>query len=87
MSVERAGFRPSAISSGLLCGGQAETRDIALLGTSLVRRSALFPPGTGGCSLRCLLSIVLPHYVFTRLVMVVVAVKRPLLFDAGVLVS
>ena len=58
--------------------------DILLPGTSLLARSRLFPLRRRGRSLHCPLLIVLPYYGVTRLITVILAVKRLLLLDSGI---
>ena len=64
--------------------GRVETLDILLPGTSLLRRSLLTPLSRRRRSLHWLLLIVLPHYGVTRLVTVILAVKRLLLLHSGI---
>ena len=60
------------------------TLDILRLGTSLLRPSQLSLLSRRGRSLHGMFLIVLPHYGVTRLVTVMLAVKRRLLFDSGI---
>ena len=57
---------------------------VLLPGTSLLRRSLLSLLRRHGRSLHCLLLIVLPDYGVTRLVAVILGVKRLLLLDPGI---
>lgn len=75
-----------------LCAGRRALLDrrligtlaILLPGTSLLRRSLLSPLRRRWRSLHCLLLIMFPHYRVTRLVAVIVAVKRLLLLHMGI---
>ncbi len=52
--------------------------------TSLLKRSLVSPLGRGAGRPRRLLPIVLPHYGVTRLVTVLLAVKRMLLLQSWI---
>ena len=67
-----------------LLGRRTGTLGILLPGTSLLRRSLLSPLRRRGRFLNCLLPIVLLHYGVTRLVTVILAVKRLLLLHSGI---
>ena len=73
------GCRASLLSRALGWGGR--------LRTGGRWRSLLSPLSRRGRSLRCLLLIVLPHYGVTRLVTVILVVKRRLLLRSGIPVS
>ena len=60
------------------------TLGILLPRTSLLRRCLCFRLRRRGRSLHALLLIVLPHYGVTRLVTVMLAVKRRLLLRSGI---
>lgn len=60
---------------------------LGALRRSILWRSALFRPRRRGRFLHYLLLIMLPHHVVTRLVTVILGLKRPLLFQSRIAIA
>ena len=63
---------------------RVQARDVLLPGTSVLGHTLLAALRRHRCSLHGLLLIALPHQGVTRLVTVILAVKRLLLLDSGI---